>query len=85
MEKGAIETELTRIIRGILARSDLVLSADTKAIDIPDWNSLNHLRIILACEERFGVRLNARVVDSLNTVGNIIEVLAEKIDRKTRS
>lgn len=85
MDKENIERVLSEIISTTLGRDDIVLSRDMKATDVPEWNSLNHIRIILACEEKFGIRLNARIVNSLNSVGDMIDTLSEKVNRNARN
>tara|TARA_B100000676_G_C17229601_1_gene413225 strand:+ start:113 stop:358 length:246 start_codon:yes stop_codon:yes gene_type:complete len=54
---------------------DIELSVSSTASDIEEWDSLNQIKIILACEKKFNVRLNARDINSLDDVGAMVEHL----------
>ena len=61
----------------------IVLSHSTNASDIEEWDSLNQIKIILACEKAFGVRLNARDINLLENVGAMIEHLQPLVANKS--
>ena len=51
--------KLTLVFRDVLDDETLSLSPDTTASDIEEWDSLSQIKIILACEKIFDIRLNA--------------------------
>lgn len=55
-----ISSRLTEVIRRELALEDFEITGEMTASDIPGWDSLNHIRVIGAIEEEFGVRLRSR-------------------------
>jgi acyl carrier protein len=52
------------------------------AFDIPGWDSLTHIKIILAIEKHFAVKFRASEVVALQNVGDLYNKIREKIDAK---
>ncbi len=42
------------------------------------WDSFKQIEIIVADEERFGIQLNTREIDSLKNVGELARVISLK-------
>jgi acyl carrier protein len=70
--------ELTEIFREVFLRDDLVLKPDFTAKDIDGWDSFKHIEIIIAVEERFGIKMTTRELDNLRSVGDLINVIGIK-------
>jgi acyl carrier protein len=66
---------LTIIFREIFDDDDIVLTLESTADDIEEWDSLNQIKIILECEKFFQVKLKARDIRSLNNVGEMVDHL----------
>jgi acyl carrier protein len=71
-----IMTKLTDIFRSVFDDDSIVLTPASTADDIEEWDSLNQIKIILACEQVFKVKLNARKVNTLENVGQMIDYLS---------
>jgi acyl carrier protein len=70
---------LTKIFRDVFERDDLVLKPTDTAADIEGWDSLKQVEIIIAAQERFGIKLNSREVDALANVGDLAAVIARHL------
>lgn len=53
-----------------------ILELDVKAIsdaltpdDVEQWTSLNHLRLVTAVEEAFGISLSMEQIESIRSIG----------------
>ena len=66
---------LTNVFRDVFDDDSIVLSASSTAHDIEEWDSLNQIKIILACEKEFDIKLNARDINTLENVGAMLEHL----------
>ena len=53
-------------------------AAGLAAKDVAGWDSFKQIEIIMATEERFGIRFSTRDLDRLQTVGDLIAVVAAK-------
>jgi acyl carrier protein len=54
------------------------LRPELTAKDVPGWDSFKQIEIIVALEERYGVKFHTRELDSLHNVGDLLRVLAGK-------
>jgi acyl carrier protein len=68
-------SELNNIFRNIFEDEDLVVRRETTAADVPGWDSLQHVSLILRVESRFGIRLSSSEVADLKSVGDLIDII----------
>jgi acyl carrier protein len=54
------------------------LSPETIADDVEGWDSVGHIRLVLACEQAFGVRFKPNEVVGLNNLGELVDALVAK-------
>lgn len=78
MSQHPILARLQPIFRDILD-PDLVLTEDLDASKVPQWDSLNHISLVVAIESEFGVELTAEELATLRNVGDMVRLLAAKI------
>jgi acyl carrier protein len=74
----AIYTQLTDVFRDVLDDEALELSPELTAKDVPGWDSLSHIRLMLSVERAFDVKLSASEIGKLKTVGDLVELVARK-------
>jgi acyl carrier protein len=75
------ETEITAGLSEIFAEvfgREIVLTPALTAKDVPGWDSFKQIEIIMATEERWGMRFSTRDLDGLRCVGDLIAVVAAK-------
>jgi acyl carrier protein len=70
---------LNRVFRDVLENDLIKLDSNTTAADIEEWDSLSHVRIILAVEQEFKLRLRAGEISSLENVGAFVSLLERKL------
>ena len=66
---------LTNVFQDVFDDDSIVLTEISTADDIDEWDSLNQIKIILACEKEFDIKLNARDINTLESVGAMLEHL----------
>ena len=76
--KKQILIKLQNIFRVIFDDDSIKLNSNTTAEDIEEWDSLNQIRIILACEKEFTVKLNPRQINDFSNIGDMVEHLFSK-------
>jgi acyl carrier protein len=77
MSDAAFYPVLTEIFRDVFMR-DVALRPDLTAKDVPGWDSFKQIEIIVALEERYGIKFHTKELDALNNVGDLARVLALK-------
>ena len=76
MDKQArILEEVAILLRDIFAQEDLVVTSETSAADVPGWDSMKQIEIVVAVEEKYGIRMKSREVDAMGSVGDLITLL----------
>ncbi len=54
------------------------VTADTTADDIEEWDSLSHIRLMVAVERKFKVKFTNSEIESLKKVGDLVDLVAAK-------
>ncbi len=68
------------IFQDIFDDDSIMISLDTSADDIEDWDSLNHINLVSTIEQEFKVRFTLVELISLNDVGEMIDLISEKLN-----
>jgi acyl carrier protein len=75
--------ELLAKIRDILADAtdddSLQLSESTTAEDVADWDSINHVKLLIGLESDLGFRFDTDEVGGLKNVGELIDLVQKKL------
>lgn len=66
----------------VLENEDIVLNYGTTAADIPEWDSLNHIALVVAIEKKFGVQFTAREIQDYRNVGEMCDGVLLKLRAK---
>ena len=75
MQHDSILHTLTVIFQEIFDDDEISLKRETTALDIEEWDSLNQIKIILACEKAFNVHLKPREISAMENIGDMIDHL----------
>lgn len=78
MEQADVYTALQDIFRDIFDDDEIELEASTSASDIPEWDSFNHVNVIVASEMKFGIKFLAAELDDLKNVGDFVALVQKK-------
>ncbi|MBQ9384647.1 MAG: acyl carrier protein [Ruminiclostridium sp.] len=70
-----IYDRLNRLFRDFFDDEDIEIDADTTADDIDDWDSLNHITLMSAVEQEFGVRFTMGEVSGMKNVGEMADII----------
>ncbi len=78
MDSEPIYQKLNKIFREVFDDDGLTLKSSTNAADIPDWDSVNHIRLIVSIESAFKVRFAVNEIEELKDVGDLVKLLQIK-------
>lgn len=70
--------ELCGLIADVLGVDREGVTKDTGPLTLPRWDSLNHMRLVAAIEETYGVQMSTDEITSLTSVADIAALLHEK-------
>lgn len=72
-------SKLTTIFRTMLNQPQLELRDDLTAADVPGWDSLKHVSLMVTIEGEFGIRFTNSEIAGLHNVGELIASISDKI------
>jgi len=84
MQSEEIYAHLTTIFHDIFDDDALVLTPDLTAAEVPEWDSFNHINLIVAVESRFKIKFQTAEIEQLHTVGHLVDLIAAKLAAKGR-
>ena len=79
MTREDVMEKVNEIARDIFDDEDLVLEDETVASDVDGWDSLTHLSFLNEIEDEFGFKFAMKEVQGLQNVGELIDVIAERV------
>ena len=79
MQEPEIYAGLTEVFRDIFDDDSIVLRPDLSADDVKDWDSSAHVNLIVATEHRFGIRFQTAELESLRSVGQLVDLIGQKL------
>ena len=59
------------------------ITAESSPETIENWDSMQHLNLVLAIEEKFGVQLEPEDIEQMNSIG-AVATLVEKLQSTAR-
>lgn len=78
MGQSTIYDRLTTLLRDTFDDDELVATPELTADDVDEWDSLAHVRLMLAVEKAFGVKFSAAEVNRLKNVGELAALIQAK-------
>jgi acyl carrier protein len=81
MQESEVYVALTDIFRDVFMNDDMQLKPELTAKDVPGWDSFKQIEIIIAIEEKYGIKFHTKELDSLGNVGDLARVVMTKTVR----
>ena len=79
MDNSKILNLLDDVFIDVLDNKDIRLNLNTTADDVDDWDSLNHIQLVVAIEKKFKIRFSSKEIQSWKNVGELVESIHSKI------
>lgn len=80
MDRQAIFSHLAVLIADIVDTDAVTLTDSTTADDVAGWDSIAHIKLIIALEGEFGIRFTADEAAAPENVGKFVDLIQSKID-----
>jgi acyl carrier protein len=74
--------DVQEIFRAVFDQPDLVITRESNASTVDDWDSLNHVNLITAIAAKYKIKFALGELEELKNVGDLLDLMRIKIDRK---
>ena len=78
MDNKEILNQVQEIFHNQLDDESIVLTTETTAEDVDDWDSLTNIMLVVAIEKQFKIKFTSEEILSWNNVGEMINCILEK-------
>lgn len=82
MNEQEILEKVQEIFRDVFDDDELVVTPESNADTIEGWDSLSHIRLVVAIEKAFGIKLSFKDLQALKNVGDMNKIIQQKISAK---
>lgn len=76
---AAISDAVIDALADLLQVPRSALSVASSPIDVPAWDSVQHLNLILVLEDRFGIAFEPEEIGTAESIGALADVIARKL------
>jgi acyl carrier protein len=78
MNEADLYQKLNLIFRETLGDDSIALTAETAADDVPEWDSMNHIFLVVEIERQFGIKFQTAEMEELRNVGELVQLIRSK-------
>lgn len=78
MDRQEVFKRVNEIFQDVFDDDELVVTDETCADDVEDWDSLRHITLVSAVERAFGVKFSMKEVLEMKNVGEMADILVER-------
>jgi acyl carrier protein len=78
MSSDQILPQIRSIMEDVFDLDDLSVTSATTAEDIEEWDSLSHIRLVVAIERKFKIKFKTAEIEGLKNVGDLVDLIGVK-------
>jgi acyl carrier protein len=79
MDRDVLRTRVQNILRDVVDDDSVVISDETTADEVTDWDSTNHVRLIVAIEGELHIRFETDEITAPESVGQLLDLIQSKL------
>lgn len=79
MSTPEIHQRLETVFQNVFDDDSLHITPEMTAADVEDWDSMQHINLIVACEKEFKVKFGMSEIQELANVGELESLIAHKM------
>jgi len=72
-------SQIQEIFQDIFDDPSLIITRDSNASTVEDWDSLAHVNLVTAIEKKYRIRFALGELQELKNVGDMIDLIQEKL------
>jgi acyl carrier protein len=80
MMQEEITGTLKTVFQSVFDETDIAITREMSAEDVPSWDSLHHIQLISEVERAFRIKFKLREVMAMKNVGDLIDLIHSKTE-----
>ena len=77
MTREEVYERLNKVFRDVFDDESIELCDETTADDIEDWDSFEHINLVVAVEDEFSFKIPMGKVITMKNVGEMVDIIIE--------
>lgn len=74
--------EVQEVFRQVFDQPDLVITRESNASTVEDWDSLTHINLVMAIERKYKIKFALGELKELENVGDLLDLMRAKLESK---
>lgn len=79
MTREDVFRRVNGVFQEVFDDESIVVADTTNANDIEDWDSLEHINLVVAIEKEFNIKFEMAEVGKMKNVGEMVDVILTRI------
>lgn len=71
--------KLDEVFQDVFDDESIHVTDNTASSDIEDWDSLEHINLVVAVEKKFGIKFNIGEANAMKNVGEMVDIILDRI------
>lgn len=77
MTREEVYERLNKVFRDVFDDEEIELHDETTSDDIEDWDSFEHINLVVAVEDEFSFKIPMGKVITMKNVGEMVDIILE--------
>ena len=78
MNQEEVLAAIQPLFNNVFERDDLVITRETSAKDVAEWDSLAQIDLVVSMEKQFGIKFSLDELIELQNVGDAVDLIFSK-------
>ena len=79
MIRKEVYEKLNGVFQDVFDDASITVDDGTTADDIDEWDSLEHINLVVAVERGFGIKFTMGEVTGMKNVGEMVDIILQRI------
>ena len=79
MTREELFEQLNEVFQDVFDDESITVTETTTANDIEDWDSLEHINLINAVEQKFGIKFDMGQIVTMKNVGEMANIIESQL------
>lgn len=73
--------KLNGVFQDVFDDDSITVNDETTSNDIEDWDSLEHINLVVAVEKCFGIKFSMGETTTMKNVGEMMDIILERVNK----